>query len=144
MVEPVCVAEGYELVSVECLSDRGGPVVRICIDKNGGVSIDDCVHVNRCIGDLMDVELVALAAYRLEVSSPGPNRLLSRERDFQRFAGHRIKVELTAPLEGRKRFTGVLQGISGSGVTLVVDNKTIHIGFEQIGKARLAGSHGEQ
>jgi len=143
LLDPLCTAENFEFVSVELLSDRGGPIVRICIDKPGGVTIDDCAHMNRQVGDLMDVHLDEMSAYRLEVSSPGPNRILNKAADYDRFSGNRIKLEVKEPIHGRRKFTGLLQGICEDIVTILVDRETVKIRYEQIGKAKLAGSHGE-
>ncbi len=143
LLDPLCTAENFEFVSLEFLSDRGGPIVRVCIDKPGGVNIDDCTYMNRLIGDVMDVHFDEMSAYRLEVSSPGPNRILNKAVDYDRFSGNRIKIELRHPIQGRRKFTGILQGICEDVVTIAVDQETVKIRYEQIGKARLAGSHGE-
>lgn len=143
LMDPLCTAENVEFVSVELLSDSGGALVRICIDKPGGVNIDDCAHMNRQIGDLMDVHFEEMGAYRLEVSSPGPKRILNKSVDYDRFSGHRIKLEVKEPIQGRRKFTGLLQGICEDVVTILVNQETVKIRYEQIGKARLAGSHGE-
>ena len=143
LLDPLCTSENFELVSVELLSDSGGTIVRVSIDKPGGVNIDDCAHMNRQIGDLMDVHFDEMGAYRLEVSSPGPKRILNKSTDYDRFSGSRIKIELKEPIQGRRKFTGLLQGICEEVVTIVVNQETVKIRYEQIGKARLAGSHGE-
>jgi len=143
LLDPLCTAENFEFVSVELLSDSGDTIVRICIDKPGGVNIDDCAHMNRQIGDLMDVHFDEMGAYRLEVSSPGPNRILNKAADYDRFSGKRIKLEVMEPIQGRRKFTGLLQGICEEVVTILVDQEAVKIRYEQIGKARLAGSHGE-
>ena len=143
LIDPLCAAENFEFVSLEFLSDRGGPIVRICIDKPGGININDCTYMSRQIGDLMDVHFDEMGPYRLEVSSPGPNRILNKAVDYHRFAGNRIKIELKHPIQGRRRFTGILQGICEDVITILVDQEAVKIRYEQIGKARLAGSHGE-
>lgn len=143
LLDPLCTSENFEFVSLEFLSDRGGAIIRVCIDKPGGVNISDCTYMSRQIGDLMDVHFDEMGAYRLEVSSPGPKRILRKPIDFDRFSGNRIKIELKYPIQGRRKFTGLLQGICEDLVTIVVDQETVEIRYEQIGRARLAGSHGE-
>ncbi|WP_459917982.1 ribosome maturation factor RimP [Desulfocicer niacini] len=143
LLDPLCTSENIEFVSLEFLSDRGGAILRVCIDKPGGVNISDCAHMSRQIGDLMDVHFEEMGAYRLEVSSPGPKRILRKSTDFNRFSGHRIKIEVKQPIQGRRKFTGILQGICDDLVTIAVNQETVEIRYEQIGKARLAGSHGE-
>jgi len=138
VAEPLCLAEGFELVHVERLSDRGGMLVRIYLDKPGGITIDDCVHMTRQLGDLIDVHLEDIDSYRLEISSPGLKRPLKKAADFERFKGKKVKIETVEPIDGRKRFTGILNGIQNGRVEVVVNKNTIAFQFEQISKSRLA------
>lgn len=138
VAEPLCLAEGFELVHVERLSDRGGMLVRVYLDKPNGITIDDCVHMTRQLGDLIDVHLEDVDSYRLEVSSPGLKRPLKKAADFERFKGRKVKIETVEPIEGRLRFTGILNGIQNECVEVVVNKKTIAFQFEQISKSRLA------
>lgn len=139
VADPLCSAENFELVAVECLSAQGTLLIRISMDKPGGITIDDCVYMTRQLGDLIDVQLDDLDAYRLEISSPGPNRPLVKEADYQRFKGKRVRIELREPIDGRKRFTGILEGLSNGVVKLTCDQSTVEIQYDTIGKARLAG-----
>jgi ribosome maturation factor RimP len=109
LVEPVLEEMGFELVEVEYLSQHGRWVLRLYIDKDGGVTISDCSQVSREIGDLIDVKDMIEHEYTLEVSSPGLNRPLKRERDFIRTIGKRIKVRMINPITGRRNFTGYLK-----------------------------------
>ena len=143
VAEPFCLSENFELVNIECLGTGGSLLLRLSIDKPGGVTIDDCVYVTRQMGDLIDVHLEELGSYRLEVSSPGPNRPLNKEDDFTRFKGEMVRLELNRTVNGRRRFTGINKGISNHVVTLLVDGESVGIQYEQIRKARLAGTHGE-
>ena len=138
VAEPLCLAEGFELVHVERLSDRGGMLVRIYLDKPGGITIDDCVHMTRQLGDLIDVHLEDIDSYRLEISSPGSKRPLKKAADFERFKGKKVKIETFELIDGRKRFTGILNGIQNGRVEVVVNKNTIAFQFEQISKSRLA------
>ena len=138
VAEPLCFAEGFELVHVERLSDQGGMLVRIYLDKPGGITIDDCVHMTRQLGDLIDVHLEDIDSYRLEISSPGSKRPLKKTADFERFKGKKVKIETAELIDGRKRFTGILNGIQNGRVEVVVNKNTIAFQFEQISKSRLA------
>lgn len=143
LVEPVCRMEGMTFVHAERLTERTGLVVRLSIDKPGGVTIDDCVQMSRQVGDLMDVHLTEMGPYRLEVSSPGPNRPLHTEADYKRFSGHRIAVQLKQPVDGRKRYTGLLKTIREDRICMEVDSTEVQIPRSRVAGARLAGPHGE-
>ncbi|MBI5063739.1 MAG: ribosome maturation factor RimP [Desulfatitalea sp.] len=140
LAEPLCLSEGLEPVHVEYQREPAGRTLRIYLDKPGGVTLDDCVNISRQLGDLLDVGLETEASYRMEVSSPGIQRPLGRLGDFERFKGRRAKVRTAQALEGRKNFTGTLQGLSGLSVLLMVDNQTLSIAFTDIVKAHLIQS----
>jgi len=137
LAEPLCLAEGMELVHVEYQREPAGRTLRIYLDKPGGVTLDDCVNISRQLSDLLDVGLETEAPYRMEVSSPGARRPLGRLSDFERFKGSRAKVRTAQALEGRKNFTGTLQGLDGLSVLLWVDNQALSIAFTDIVKAHL-------
>jgi len=96
---------GYELVEVEYLSTYGRWVLRLYIDKGNGVTIDDCADVSRELGDIIDIKEIIDHEYVLEVSSPGLNRPLRREKDFIRAVGSRIKLKMKQAVNGQKRRT---------------------------------------
>jgi ribosome maturation factor RimP len=102
------------------------------------VGLDDCERVSREVSALLDVEDPVPTGYTLEVSSPGFDRVLRTPAHFQRFVGERVRVELLAPRGGRRRYTGVLQGLNGEGIELIVDGAMVSVPFTQIGRARLA------
>jgi ribosome maturation factor RimP len=104
----------------------------------GGIGIDDCERVSREVSALLDVEDPIPSAYTLEVSSPGSDRVLRTRGHFDRFAGSRVHVELKAPREGRKRYTGMLKSVSDAGIELEVDRQPVSVPFDEIEKARLA------
>jgi len=108
LVEPVLEEIGFELVDVEYLSKHGKWVLRLFIDKNAGVTIDDCTRVSGEIGDLIDIKDIIENEYVLEVSSPGLNRTLKKEKDFIRAIGKKIKMKTAIPIKGRRNFTGYL------------------------------------
>ncbi len=135
--DPLCEAEGMELVHVEYQREPRGRILRLYIDKPGGVKVDDCVNISRQASDLLDVSMDDIGAYHLEVSSPGIDRPLGRERDFIRFKGQRIHIKTSRPVEGKKSFKGVLGGLSNGAVSLVMGDRTVAIPFEEIRRARL-------
>jgi ribosome maturation factor RimP len=137
LAESLCDAEGLELVHLEYLRERGGRVMRLTIDKPGGVTLEDCAAVSRELGDVLDVHLPDIGRYHLEVSSPGPRRRISREADFERFRGHRAKIRTLNPINGQKNFSGVLEGLSAGAVTLNTGQATVAIAIDAISKAYL-------
>jgi ribosome maturation factor RimP len=138
LAEPVCESEGMELIHVEYGSERGGKTLRIYIDKPGGITLGDCAIISHQLGDILDVNLEGAGSYSLEVSSPGPERPLSKVADFERFEGRMIRIKTFRPIEGQKRFKGILSGISKGVVTLFIENKTVAIPYQDIARARLA------
>ena len=147
LAEPLCEAEGLELVHVEYQNEPGGRIARVYIDKPGGVLLDDCAHVSRQLSDLLDVSIDGDWAYNLEVSSPGSERPLSKPADFEKFKGQRAKIRLAEPLPGstggQKNFTGILAGMADGAVTLLVDDKPVSIPMRDIRRARLINNNGE-
>lgn len=138
LIEPVVEDMGYELVGVEFRAQsEEGAVLRVYIDKEDGINIDDCAAVSHQISGILDVEDPIREAYKLEVSSPGVNRPLFRESDFEKYKGHMAKIKLSIPYEGRRNFSGVLQGIEDSMAVIVVDNMEYLLPIEQIDKANL-------
>ncbi|MCF8026251.1 MAG: ribosome maturation factor RimP [Desulfobacteraceae bacterium] len=144
LADPMCAAEGMELIQVEYQREPGGWILRLFIEKPGGVDIEDCTVISRQIDDLLDIKLDTEFPYTLEVSSPGPERPLSKKSDFNRFAGHSARVRTRSPLGGQKNFKGVLAGIADNDmIQLTLDRETIAIPYEDITKARLANHHGD-
>ena len=137
LAESLCDAAGLELVHIEYLRERGGRVMRLTIDKPGGVTLEDCAAVSRELGDVLDVHLPDIGRYHLEVSSPGPQRRISREADFERFRGHRAKIRTLNPINGQKNFSGVLEGLSAGTVTLNTGQAMVAIAIDAISKAYL-------
>lgn len=134
LLEPAVGAMGYELVELEFQ----GRALRLYIDQPQGVTLDDCEKVSREVGAVLDVAAPILQAYTLEVSSPGLDRPLRKPGDFERSIGKRARLELRLPLNGRRRFSGTLQGLEEDKVLIEVDGAQFRLPFEQIAKARLA------
>jgi ribosome maturation factor RimP len=137
LADSLCDDIGIELVHLEYLRDRGGRIMRLYIDKPGGVTLEDCAEVSRELSDLLDVRLPELGPYHLEVSSPGPNRPLSRPADFDRFRGQRVKIRTRAPIDGRRNFSGTLDGMADGAVRVNMGRGTVAIALEAISKAHL-------
>ena len=138
LIEPVLARAGYELVELEYTSGRAHAVVRLYIDREGGVTLDDCTQVSRELSAVLDVEDPIPSAYTLEVSSPGFDRVLRTQAHFGRFVGSRVFVELKEPRAGRRRYTGTLLTVDESGIALEVDREQVAVAYAEIGKARLA------
>ncbi|MBF0389911.1 MAG: ribosome maturation factor RimP [Desulfamplus sp.] len=143
IVEPLCQAQKIEFVYAEHLHDRGRAIIRISLDKDGGITIDDCVSMNRQLGDVIDIHLEDIGHYNLEISSPGPNRPLTKISDFERFKGKRVNLEIAEPINGRKKFKGLLDGVVDNDIILIIDQQRVEIGYDNIAKAKLLATHGE-
>lgn len=126
---------GYEMVDLE-ISGRG-KLLRLFIDKPGGITIDDCAIVSEHVSHLLAVEH-DIDYDRLEVSSPGLDRVLKKVSDFERFAGNRVQVKLRVPVEGRKNYVGILRGIEQGAVRLESETGELQLALENIDKARLS------
>jgi ribosome maturation factor RimP len=144
LLEPVLERDGYELVEVEWLRVGGRWTLRVFIDKQGGVSIDDCQVASRTVEPMLDVEDFIEPAYDLEVSSPGLDRPLRKPQDFDRFAGQRACVKAFAPLADtaagqppRKHWTGSLRGYREGAVEIDVDGIVHRVPLDRIAKAHL-------
>lgn len=141
--DPLCESEGMELVHVECQRETGGRIIRLYIDKPGGVTFNDCACISRQLSDILDVNLDTNWAYNLEVSSPGTDRPLGKPEDFDRFKGKIASIRTSVPLEGQKNFKGLLLGFYDGTVKLDVSDKTVAIPYREITKARLFNYNGE-
>lgn len=138
IIERVAVREGLELVHWEAVGPRNNFVLRIYIDKPGGVSHGDCEAVSKQVGTLLDVEDLIPNRYLLEVSSPGIERGLYKRADYERFSGSRIRVRISEPIDGQRNFRGNLIGVDGDNVLLDADGRgQIEIPYEQIVKANI-------
>ena len=137
LLEPMCEAEGLELIHIEYQREAGGRILRLYIDRPGGVTLDDCVGVSRQSGDLLDVYLDDIGPYRLEVSSPGSNRPLGKKIDYERFKGNRVKIVTAQPINGQKNFKGILLGMTDGVVSLSIDDTTVSIPHKEIARAHL-------
>jgi ribosome maturation factor RimP len=134
VVAPAVAGMGYELVDVQ--ASNGGRLLRLFIDKPGGVTVDDCAAISRHLTRVLAVE--GIDYERLEVSSPGLDRPLRKEADFARFAGRKAEVRMrTADATGRRKFVGVLRGAQAGQVSLELEGQTVRLAWDDIDKAKL-------
>jgi ribosome maturation factor RimP len=137
MIGPLVEAMGYELVGVEYLSRGRQGLLRVYIDHESGITLDDCGAVSHQVSGVLDVEDPIREHYDLEVSSPGLDRPLFTRGHFERFAGHPARVKLREKLSGRRRFTGVLRGVEDDALLMEVDGEALRLPLDQIESARL-------
>ncbi|MGA2780666.1 MAG: ribosome maturation factor RimP [Smithella sp.] len=142
LAEPVIVSEGMELIHVECIKMHTRWIIRLFLDKESGVTLDDCANVSNQLGDLFDIREVINSAYTLEVSSPGFDRPLSRDQDFVKYKNSRVNIKTNVKIEGSKNFHGILLDyIEEDGQKLVlieIAGKIHRIPKQDITKANLA------
>lgn len=138
ILERVTVRLGLELVHWEAVGPRNNFVLRVYIDKPGGVTLDDCETVSKQVSMLFDVEDPIPGSYTLEISSPGVDRGLYKPVDYERFAGNRVKLRTLAAINGQKNFRGKLIGINQNLVTIEADGVgKLDIEYDQIAKANI-------
>lgn len=137
LCRPVVESAGYELVDVEFVKEYQNWVLRIFIDHPEGIGLDDCEKVSRALSPALDEGDPIPHNYVLEVSSPGLDRPLKSDRDFERFRGSTIKVKLFSPFEGRKTFKGSLVGLIDGKIVLTAEDEEKRIPREQVSSVRL-------
>lgn len=136
-VEPVVTGLGYDFVGAEYGQAEGGMTLRVYIDKEGGVLLDDCAVVSNQLSAVLDVEEPIQSQYVLEVSSPGVDRPLFRAADFARFEGQEIRLRSYKAIMGRRNFRGLIKGTEEEQVLVEVDGEIYEIPFSAIEQARL-------
>lgn len=137
LFEPVVKGMGYDLIEIEHFPNPKHGVLRLYIDKEGGVNVDDCSTVSRQVSALIDVEDPVSGQFNLEISSPGADRPLRRLVDFQRFIGSLVKLKTVMPLEGQRNFKGRLLEASEETVVIETDDEEISLPMPAIDKARI-------
>lgn len=128
---------GFELWGYEYRPHSESALLRVFIEKEQGISVDDCASVSRQIGAVLDVENIIPVAYILEVSSPGMDRVLFKAEQYQDYIGESLKIRTRTRLDDRRNFKGLLVSASKSVVTIKVDNQEFEIPYESIDRARL-------
>ena len=138
IAEKIASSEGVEPVDVDFRREGSGKVVRLFIDKPGGVSLDDCQEISGQVGAQLEVEDLVPGRYTLEVSSPGLDRRLTKEQDFIRFAGRKARITTHRPIGGQRKFLGRLDGLADGKVVLSTENGgPMEIPLEEVARARL-------
>jgi ribosome maturation factor RimP len=137
LAEALLQQEQMELVDVQFRRESTGWVLRLLIDKPGGVMLDDCSAISRQLSDLLDVKDIIHHPYNLEVSSPGVNRPLKKEADFKRHIGERVAIKTSCLIDNRKTFKGILAGYRDGNVCVEVEGKEYTFAVDDIEKANL-------
>lgn len=144
LAEPYVRDAGFDLIEVQFGREQRGMVLRLFIDRpegksdeTGGINVDDCERVSRDVSAALDVADKIPQAYQLEVSSPGLDRPLRRERDFARFVGESARIRLTEGVEGRRNFTGTIRGAKDGRVEIACDGRSYELPIDDITRASL-------
>lgn len=137
LLEPTVTRLGYELADLEVRLGSKGGLIRLFIDKEDGITLEDCEKVSRAVSALLDVEDPVPGHYELEVSSPGLDRKLTKVEHFQRFIGETVQVKLRFPLDGRRRFRGSLKAQQKEEIVVEVDGESYSLPLSMIDTARL-------
>ena len=134
---PVLEESGLELVDVQYRREQNGWILRLIIDKQDGLNLNDCAAVSREISQLLDIENFIDQAYNLEVTSPGLDRPLKSIAEFERFVGRKAKIKTIDPIAGEHVFIGKINRTEGESIVLEVGTKEVTILFSQVAKAKL-------
>ena len=138
MAMPLAEANGLEVIEVEFVKEGSEWYLRLYLDKeNGAVELDDCEKISRLLSDELDKVDPISQSYRLEVSSPGIERPLKRDKDFLRFQGEKVRIKLFSPIDGQKEFVGILGEVDEEIIHLSVDGQDVRLPREKVSKAHL-------
>lgn len=137
LLRPTVEALGFELWGIEYVSQGRHTVLRIFIDAEQGITVDDCAAVSHQAGSVLDVEEPINGEYTLEVSSPGMDRLLFKLEQYPQYANEVIELRLRSPFEGRRKFKGILKGIEGEDIVVQVDDHEYLLPHSAVDKARI-------
>ncbi|MGM0594233.1 MAG: ribosome maturation factor RimP [Pseudomonadota bacterium] len=137
IIEPAVTALGYELVGVEHLSQGRHSVLRVYIDHEDGITVEDCADASRQVSAVLDVEDPIRGEYTLEVSSPGLDRPLFTPEHYERYSGSLADIRLRAPQDGRRKFKGRMHGLRDEHVVIEVDGEEYTLALDSIEKANL-------
>jgi ribosome maturation factor RimP len=141
MLRPAVEETGKELLGVEYLSAGNHSVLRLFIDHENGIDVDDCAEVSRQVGAILDVEDPISSEYSLEVSSPGLDRPLFDKAHFEAVVDETIEVKISMPLNGRRKFKGKLVAVENDSLIVMVDNEEYELVISNIDKAHLVFNH---
>jgi ribosome maturation factor RimP len=138
LIQPLVESQGADLVELQYgRPKRGRGILRLFVDRTGGITIEELARINRLVGALLEVHDVIPGSYTLEVSSPGLTRALKKLQDYQRYVGRLVRVTTRTPWEGRQVHSGILQGLDGEMVCLKEGEEVVCIPFSEIARARL-------
>ncbi len=137
ILDPLLLGYGFELVDIEYRREGRGWILRIYIDKDGGVSVEDCARISRELGTLLDLNDIIPGTYNLEISSPGLTRALKKVRDFERFKGKLVKIKTMTDIQGRSVFIGRLIDFVGDVASVEMDGRVYFIPYDEIERANL-------
>lgn len=137
MLEPVVESLGFSLWGLEYLPQRRHSLLRLYIDSDQGVQIDDCARVSRQVSSVLDVEDPIRGEYTLEVSSPGVDRMLFRPEQYQRYLDERVEMRLREPFDGRRKFKGTLKGVTAEDVVILIDEHEFLLPFSSVDRAQV-------
>jgi ribosome maturation factor RimP len=138
LIQPLLVAQGVELVELQYNRPRRGrATLRLFLDREGGITLEELARLSRVVGELLDVHDPIPGAYNLEVSSPGLTRELKGPADYQRYVGRLVRLTTRAPIKGRQVHSGILQGLEGDQLLLQAGGEVYSIPLNEVAKARL-------
>lgn len=139
MIEPLLNAEGYDLVQLSIQGEGKGRILQILTEdpKTFTIDLESCARLSRTIGTHLEVEDILKGAYRLEISSPGIDRPLTRPVDYERYTGFEATITTHVPINNQRRYHGKILGIKGTEVTIETDTKTVTLDLADIAKSRL-------
>lgn len=137
LIEPIVSSLGYEYVGLEYLPQGKHSILRVYIDKDGGILIDNCSQVSGQLSAMLDVEDPIRGEYLLEVSSPGMDRPLFTAAHFEQFIGSKCTMRMKMPVDGQRKFTGVITSLEDGQVELAMENKIVKLSIDMVDKANL-------
>lgn len=137
IIEPVLGPLGYELVDAKWFTEHGRRILRIFVDREGGVSIGDCERISREVETLLEVEGILGERSVLEVSSPGLDRPLTKEAHFVQYAGKSAAITTSQPIEGRRHYKGLLKGLENGEIVIEIDRKDYRVPLALVERAHL-------
>lgn len=137
LIEPLIAQEGAEIVDMQWRREGHRWVLRLFLDKPSGISLDDCAYFSDRVGALLDEKNAIEQAYVLEISSPGLDRVVKKDKDFARFAGKAVKVRIKIAESGQRRFAGVLVGLNGDDVVVRIGDEMREFARRNVDEVRL-------
>ena len=138
LIQPYLLVQGVELVDLEFTQPRRGrATLRLFVDRQGGITLDEITRVSRVVGELLDVHDLISSSYTLEVSSPGLTRELKKPRDYERYTGRLVRLTTRSPWQGKQVHRGILKGLENEEVSLEEEQTLVRIPLGEIAKARL-------